>query len=153
MKVALLWVGKTRNQHMHSLVQDYSKRLEYFCDLSIREVAAAKAENPARIIALESEGLLKRLTPADFVILLDDHGESLTTRQFAAFLKKHRESCPRPLVFLIGGHEGVSQRLRERADRTLSLSSMTLTHEFVRPLLLEQVYRAFSILNGFPYHK
>jgi 23S rRNA (pseudouridine1915-N3)-methyltransferase len=153
MKVALLWVGKTRNPHLHSLVQDYSKRLAYFCDLSIREVAAAKAENSARIIALESEGLLKRLTPSDFVVLLDDHGETLTTREFAAFLKKHRDSCPRPLVFLIGGHEGVSRRLRERADRTLSLSSMTLTHEFVRPLLLEQVYRAFSILNGFPYHK
>jgi 23S rRNA (pseudouridine1915-N3)-methyltransferase len=104
-------------------------------------------------MSLEGEQLLARVSSSDCLVLLDPAGQSLTTEKFAVFLAKQRDTSSRTLVFSIGGHEGFSEEVRLRANRILSLSPMTFTHELARCLLLEQIYRAFSILHHFPYHK
>jgi 23S rRNA (pseudouridine1915-N3)-methyltransferase len=153
LKIALLWVGKTRNPHLQRLVQDYWERVSHFCELSLREVPPVKDGDRARLMSLEGEQLLARVSSSDCLVLLDPAGQSLTTEKFAVFLAKQRDTSSRTLVFSIGGHEGFSEEVRLRANRILSLSPMTFTHELARCLLLEQIYRAFSILHHFPYHK
>ena len=153
MKIALLWVGKTRNPHLQRLVQDYWERVSHFCELSLREVPPVKDGDRARLMSLEGEQLLARVSSSDCLVLLDPAGQSLTTEKFAVFLAKQRDTSSRTLVFSIGGQEGFSEAVRLRANRILSLSPMTFTHELARCLLLEQIYRAFSILHHFPYHK
>lgn len=146
-------MDKTRNVHLKSLIEDYWKRLEHSCDLSLREVRPVKSEiGRGRVAELEGEKLLARVERSDYVVLLDSSAKSLTTEMFAAWLCKQRDQS-RNLVFVIGGHEGLSEALRRRADLTLSLSPLTFTHEMARCLLLEQIYRAFNMIQGFPYHK
>lgn len=153
MKIALLWAGKTRNPHLHLLIEDYVQRLRHFCELSLREVPSVKNQDPARLLSLEGERLLSQVNATDFLVLLDSAGQRRTTREFTAFLARHRDTSSKALVFVVGGPEGVSPAVRARADSVLSLSPMTFPHEIARCLVIEQVYRAFSILNGSPYHK
>ena len=154
MKITLLWVGKTRNVHLRSLVDDYWTRLEHFCDLCLREVQPVKSEAPQKQIAtVEGERLLAKVNDSDYVVLLDSAGKSLTSDGLAGWLRRHRDQSTRNLVFVIGGQEGFSDAVRSRANFVLSLSAMTFTHEMARCLLLEQIYRAFSVLQGFPYHR
>ena len=154
MKITLLWVGKTRNVHLKSLIEDYWKRLEHFCELSLREVQQVKSETgKGRLAVLEGEKLLARVDASDHVVLLDSTGKGLTTEKFATWLCRHRDQSTRNLVFVIGGHEGISESLKRRADSCLSLSPLTFTHEMARCVLLEQIYRAFNVIQGFPYHK
>ena len=154
MKITLLWVGKTRNVHLRSLIEDYRTRLGHFCELSLREVQPVKSEAAkGRLAALEGAKLLARVDSSDHLVLLDSTGKSLTTEKFAAWLRKHRDQSTRNLVFVIGGHEGFSDLLKRRANFSISLSPLTFTHEMARCLLLEQIYRAFSVIQGFPYHK
>ena len=154
MKITFLWVDKTRNVHLKCLIEDYWKRLEHSCELSLREVRSVKSETgKGRLADLEGEKLLARVERSDYVVLLDSSAKSLTTEMFAAWLCKQRDQATRNLVFVIGGHEGLSEALRRRANFSLSLSPLTFTHEMARCLLLEQIYRAFSVIQGFPYHK
>ena len=154
MKIALLWVGKTRNVHLKSLIEDYWKRLDHFCELSLREVQPVQSQTAqGRLASLEGEKLLARVDASDHVVLLDSTGKSLTTEKFATWLCQHRDQSTRNLVFVIGGHEGISESVKRRADFCISLSQLTFTHEMARCLLLEQIYRAFSVIQGFPYHK
>jgi len=154
LKITLLWIGKTRNVHLKSLIEDYWKRLEHFCDLSLREVQPVKSETAkGRLATLEGERLLARVDSSDYLVLLDSSAKSLTTEMFAAWLCKHRDHSTRSLVFVIGGPEGLSDALKRRANFSISLSPLTFTHEMARCLLLEQIYRAFSVIQGFPYHK
>jgi len=153
-KIALLWVGKTRNVHLKSLIEDYWKRLDHFCELSLREVQPVQSQTAeGRLASLEGEKLLARVDASDHVVLLDSTGKSLTTERFATWLCKHRDQSTRNLVFVIGGHEGISESVKRRADFCISLSQLTFTHEMARCLLVEQIYRAFSVIQGFPYHK
>jgi 23S rRNA (pseudouridine1915-N3)-methyltransferase len=154
LKITLLWVGKTRNAHLKSLIEDYWKRLEHFCELSLREVQPARsATAKGRLTVLEGEKLLARVDASDYVVLLDAAGKSLTTETFATWLRTHRDQSTRNVVFVVGGHEGLSESLKRRANFCISLSPLTFTHEMARCLLLEQIYRAFSVIHGFPYHK
>lgn len=153
MKIALLWVGKTRNPHLQALIADYWQRLSRFCNLSLREVPPGKDRDKARLVSREGEKLLARVEPSDFLVLLDPVGSLLTTEKFAGFLDRHRNSSVKTLVFVIGGQEGFSQEVRRRADHVISLSPMTLTHEMARCLLVEQIYRAFCVIHNLPYHK
>ena len=153
MKITLLWVGKTRNVHLKGLIEDYWKRLGHFCELSLREVQQVKSETAqGRLVILEGEKLLAKVGASEYVVLLDSTGKSLTTEKFAAWLCNLRDHS-RNLVFVVGGHEGISESVKHRADFCLSLSPLTFTHEMARCLLLEQIYRAFSVIQGLPYHK
>ena len=139
---------------MKGLIEDYWTRLGHFCELSLREVQPVKSEAAkGRLATLEGEKLLARVDASDYLVLLDSTGKSLTTEKFAAWLCKHRDQSTRNLVFVIGGHEGLSEAVQHRADLAISLSALTFTHEMARCLLLEQIYRAFSVIQGFPYHK
>ena len=139
---------------MKGLIEDYWTRLGHFCELSLREVQPVKSEAAkGRLATLEGEKLLARVDASDYLVLLDSTGKSLTTEKFAAWLCKHRDQSTRNLVFVIGGHEGLSAAVKQRADFVISLSALTFTHEMARCLLLEQIYRAFSVIQGFPYHK
>jgi 23S rRNA (pseudouridine1915-N3)-methyltransferase len=154
LKITLLWVGKTRNVHLKNLIEDYWTRLGHFCELSLREVQPVKSETAqGRLAHLEGEKLLAKVDASDYLVVLETTGRSLTTEMFASWLGKHRDQSTRNLVFLIGGHEGVSEAVRQRADFSVSLSAFTFTHEMARCVLLEQIYRAFSVIQGLPYHR
>ena len=154
MKITLLWVGKTRNVHLKSLIEDYWKRLGHFCELSLRELQPTKSQPPkADLQVLEGDKLLARVNASDHVVLLESTGKSLTSEKFATWLSKHRDQSTRNLVFVIGGHEGISEAVRQPGRSCISLSPLTFTHEMARCLLLEQIYRAFSVIQGLPYHR
>lgn len=154
MKITFLWVGKTRNVHLKNLIEAYWTRLDHFCELTLREAQPVRSEAAkARLAELEGEKLLAKVDASDYLVALDSTGRSLTTEMFASWLCKHRDQSGRNLVFVIGGHEGLSDAVRRRADFAISLSGFTFTHEMARCLLLEQIYRAFSVIQGLPYHR
>jgi 23S rRNA (pseudouridine1915-N3)-methyltransferase len=142
MKLHLLMLGKTRRPELRAVVEDYVKRISRHSPIEINEVRDAAAA-------------LKRLDAdrAATVILLDAAGKTLDSNAFAKWLADQRDRGTRELVFLCGGADGFPDSLRSRAYQTLSLGSMTFSHELARVMLAEQLYRAFAILSGSPYPK
>ena len=153
MKVTLLWVGKTKSQSLFSLLEDYKRRVRHFCDLSVVEIKPSEDIDSLQIVVKESERLLGKVQPADYVIILDTSGKSLTTEEFTNLILERREHSLKNLVFVIGGHCGLSVEMKSRANLLLSLSKMTLNHELTRVILMEQIYRAFCLIHHIPYHK
>ena|SRR5438552_3579723 len=139
MKLRVVWVGKTKNSHLARLCDDYAERIKHFLPVEIAEV--------------KEEKLLAALDPADRVVILDPSGQSWTSDHFAKFVGKHMTSDPRRLTFIIGDYAGLKPEVKKRADVHWSLSSLTFTHELARVLLLEQLYRALSIIKNLPYSK
>ena len=150
MKFKFLWVGKTRDPNWKALQDDYLKRLSHFVKYEIVEVKDAQGANS---IDLEGNELLSKLNPSSFVTLLDAKGRHLSSHQLAAELGSWQDSAKKEIAFVIGGAKGTSRGLAERADFKLSLSFLTFTHETARVILIEQLYRAFTIIKGFPYQK
>lgn len=144
MKLKLAWIGKTKSPAIQSLTDDYLKRIQRYAD--------------AEALQLPDESALLKLReksgprPAHAIILLDSRGRQLTSEEFAQFLQTHQDRSPQPLVLAIGPADGFSDAARKAAIATLALGKMTLAHELARIVLLEQVYRAFTILKGHPYH-
>jgi 23S rRNA (pseudouridine1915-N3)-methyltransferase len=153
MKVRVVWIGKTRNRELSSLIDDLLERTQRFVSLDVTEIRDPKTGNDLRQLAAEEERLLEALDSNDRVVVLDAQGESWTSPQLADFVGKHLGGDPRRLTFVIGGYGGISAKVKARADRLWSLSRLTFTHEMTRMLLLEQVYRALCILNNHPYSK
>ena len=149
MKLRFVWVGKTRNKNWKALQDEYLKRLSHFVSCEIRE--AKDAAGPKR---KETEGnrILELLNPKCFAVLLDPAGSAMDSPALAKCISKWEISGHKEIVFIIGGAEGVSSVVAERTDDRLSLSFLTFTHEMARVVLLEQLYRAYTILRGFPYH-
>jgi 23S rRNA (pseudouridine1915-N3)-methyltransferase len=139
MKLRVLWVGKTKNPQLAKLCDDYVGRIRHFLPLEVADVKEARL--PA---ALDS---------TDRVIALDPQGKPWTSGQFAQFIQQHMTSDPRRLTFVIGDHGGLTSEIRKRADVQWSLSAMTFTHDMTRVLVLEQIYRALSIIHNFPYSR
>jgi len=143
-KLTVAWIGKTKNPAIQSLTDEYLKRLRQFAEA---EGAAVKDE--AALLKLcgdEGKGARRRL------VLLDLRGKQVSSEELAGFLREHQDRNPAPLVFAIGPADGFSEELCRKADFVLSIGKMTLAHELARVVLLEQVYRAFTILKGHPYH-
>lgn len=153
MKITLLWVGKTKNSSLHSLIEDYWKRLSHFCELSLTEIRSVQEDDPNRVVIREGEKILAKIEPEDFLVLLDSQGKAYTSEEFSNLVSIYRDRSLANLVFVIGGHNGVSPAVRERAKLLVSLSRMTFNHEMVRLFLLEQIYRAFTMIHRIPYHK
>lgn len=150
--VRVFWIGKTRLPGVRALTEEYTKRLGRYCDFEgreLREVARAAKRGSGGCTATE-EKLLKQSEGAQRVVL-DPAGRRWNSAELAAFLKKQRDSGGRALAFCVGGADGFSDAFRERAHLLLSLSPMTLPHELARVMLLEQLYRAFTMLAGHPY--
>lgn len=150
MKFNLIWVGKTRNRNWKTLQQEYLRRLSHFVKVEITEVK--DAVGPAAV-KLEGNAILDRLNPSAFVTLLDVKGRNLSSHELATEVEGWRNRGVREVAFIIGGADGVSSEVAERADLALSLSFLTFTHEMARVVLLEQLYRAFTIIKGFSYQK
>jgi 23S rRNA (pseudouridine1915-N3)-methyltransferase len=150
MKFNFIWVGKTRNKHLLALQEDYIARLSRFTECTVSEVREFDSRN---ICEDEGKRILEKLRPGVFVCLLDEKGKQETSHELADRLQNWQERSIREVAFVIGGADGISPSVAERADHTLSLSFMTFTHEMARVYLLEQLYRSYTILKGFPYQK
>lgn len=150
MKFRFIWIGKTKDKNWKALQDEYLGRLSHFvrCDVTeIRESAKHETKE------IEGKRFLELLNPKNFVCLLDVTGKQVASDEFAREIEKWQLRGLREITFLIGGADGVSREIGEIADFRLSLSFMTFTHDMARVILLEQLYRAFTIINGFPYQK
>lgn len=152
MRIRILFQGRTKDAHLRAIQEDFAGRIEHFTALSLEELAPARGTAQARKSGLTAaeRALLDKLGGARKV-LLDERGRERTSHDFAAWLGQEALHGSREMAFLIGGPDGFSAAFREQADVLMSLSRMTLTRDWARTLLLEQIYRAFTILRGFPY--
>ncbi len=155
MKIVMLTIGKTRSDIMAEGIGMYIDRINHYMPVEIRElpdVKTTKALTEARQKELEGQMIIDFLMPGDAMILLDERGRELTSREFSTFISKRMASGLKRLVMVIGGPYGFSPAVYERADGKVSLSRMTFPHEMARLILSEQIYRAMTILRGEPYH-
>jgi 23S rRNA (pseudouridine1915-N3)-methyltransferase len=155
MKITLLIVGKTEDAYLKEGIEKYLKRLKHytkFAIIEIDELKNTKALTQEQQKAKEAELILKKISPTDQIILLDEKGTELSSTQFAAYIDKKAISSVVNLVFIVGGPYGFDQAIYQRANDKLSLSRMTFSHQMVRLFFAEQLYRAFTIIKGEPYH-
>lgn len=154
MKTELILVGKTTNKHFVACINDYVERIGHYMPFSITtipELKNAKSLSEDQQKEREGELIMKQLQASDTVVLLDEHGSQMRSIEFASWLQKMQNSARR-LVFVIGGPYGFSPALYQRANQRISLSPMTFSHQMVRLVFTEQIYRACTILKGEPYH-
>jgi 23S rRNA (pseudouridine1915-N3)-methyltransferase len=150
MKFRFVWVGKTKDKHWKALQEEYLKRLSHFVKCEIAETRdSAPHEGPE----IEGKRILELLNPKTLAVLLDVGGKAITSHQLAETIEKWQVGGTKEVSFIIGGASGVSEEIRGKSDYLLSLSFLTFTHEMARVLLLEQLYRGYSIIKGFPYQK
>lgn len=155
MNIELIVVGKTDMKEVEALVQMYTKRLNHyvrFAITTIADVRNTKKLSEAEQKRLEGEAILRLLTDSDFVMLLDEHGAELRSIEFADLIQRRMSTGIKRLIFVIGGPYGFSDAVYSRANSKLSLSKMTFSHQIVRAIFTEQLYRAFTILKNEPYH-
>ena len=152
----MLWVGKTRNASLGTLIEDYLERINRLVPCGIqetRDVQRGKGVRAEKAVEAEA-GLLERaLKPGELLVALDERGCEYSSLEFARWLDAVGKRGVREIVFMIGGPDGIAPRVRQRAHLTLSLGRMTWTHEMCRVLLLEQIFRSLCILRNIPYHR
>ncbi len=154
MKVQLLIVGKTQDKHLSALIDDYVERLSHYLSFSpvtINELKNTKSMTHEQQKKEEGKLILSYVDSSTFLILLDEKGKEYRSMEFARQMEK-LTNIARPLCFVIGGPFGFSDEVYERADQLLSLSKMTFSHQMVRLIFVEQLYRAMTILRGEQYH-
>ena len=154
MKLTLLLTGKTTNTHLQSLIDDYAKRLNHYVPFFVQiipELKNAKSLTQEQVKEQEGQLILKALNASQEVLLLDEHGCEFRSVEFAEYMQRKMASG-RDIVFVVGGPYGFSKAVYERADGQLSISKMTFSHQMIRLLFTEQLYRAMTILHHEPYH-
>jgi 23S rRNA (pseudouridine1915-N3)-methyltransferase len=155
MKITLLIVGKTEDAYLKEGIDKYLKRLKHYIKIEIVEIPElkhTKALTPEQQKTKEAELILRKLAPTDHVVLLDENGQQLSSPQFAGYIDKKAISSVANLVFIVGGPYGFDETIYQRTNDKLSLSRMTFSHQMVRLFFVEQLYRAFTIIKGEPYH-
>lgn len=155
MKIQLMAVGRTTTPYLQQGIKIYTDRLSHYIPLEttiIPDIKNTKGISEQRQKELEGQAMLQRIAGSDFVVLLDEKGRQFTSRQFATFIEKKMLTLPQRLTFIVGGPYGFSNDVYNRANQLLSLSDMTFPHEMVRLFFVEQLYRAFTIIGGEPYH-
>ncbi|WP_316812971.1 23S rRNA (pseudouridine(1915)-N(3))-methyltransferase RlmH [Pedobacter heparinus] len=155
MKITLLVVGKTEDKYLITGMEKYLNRLKHYIGfnlLVIPELKNTKNLTETQQKSKEAELILKQLSNLDAVILLDEKGKKYTSLSFSNYLNKQLIGSVQHLVFIIGGPYGFDESMYKRANGSMSLSDMTFSHQMVRLFFVEQLYRAFSILKGEPYH-
>ena len=152
MRIRILFEGKTKESHLRALQEDFARRIEHFTSVSLEELPTLRGSSKKTKSGLTTveRALLEKLRGATKVVL-DERGRERTSEEFAEWLGREALRGTRELTFLIGGPDGFSTAFRQQADILLALSRMTLTRDWARTLLLEQIYRGFTILRGFPY--
>lgn len=159
MKITLLTVGKLKEKFFREAVSEYEKRLSRYCRLRIEETADEKTPEKTsetqreQILQKEGERILRLLPEDAYVITLEIDGRKLTSEKFAEEIERLGVGGISHIVFVIGGSLGLHHKIKERADLAVSFSDMTFPHQLMRVILLEQIYRAYRIINGEPYHK
>lgn len=155
MNIELIVVGKTDSKNVEALVDMYTKRINHYNRFNITylpDIRNSKNLSQAQQKSAEGEALLRLIEPSDRVVLLDERGAEYTSTQYADWLQKRMNSGIKRLLFIIGGPYGFSEALYARADEKISLSKMTFSHQIIRAIFAEQLYRAFTILHNEPYH-
>lgn len=155
MNIKLIQIGQTKQNEIEHLIQNYQKRLKHFINfeiISLPDIKNTKNISEIQQKSKESELFLKHLNTSDWVVLLDEKGKVLSSRDFAKFYQNKMNASIKNLCFLIGGPYGFSGDIYQRAHQKIALSAMTFTHEMIRLIYVEQTYRAFSIIHNLPYH-
>jgi 23S rRNA (pseudouridine1915-N3)-methyltransferase len=156
MHIKFLWVGKTKNSAIKSLLLDYMERIRHLvpCEvIETRDLSRRQSLRGADLIAAEGEELARHVPENGRLVALDETGSQFTSRDFARWFESEQNSGARVITFVVGGPEGLSRMICSKANLVLSLGKMTWTHEMCRILLLEQIYRALCIMRNIPYHK
>jgi 23S rRNA (pseudouridine1915-N3)-methyltransferase len=155
MKVQLLLVGKTTQDFVRKGMEEYTERLKHYLPFEtevIPDIRHTRNLSPDQIREKEGDAILRHLRPDDRTVLLDEHGREFTSATFAAYIEKKTLAAPRRLIFVIGGPYGFPDKVHAAASEKISLSRMTFSHQLIRLLFAEQLYRAMTILNNHPYH-
>ncbi len=155
MTIKLLAIGKTDNNQLQSLIDDYQKRLGHYISFDFEIIPDLKnTKHLSESLQKQKEGelILSKLKPSDVLILLDENGKQYDSIAFANYLQKHMNSGIKQLVLTIGGPYGFSENIYKKAQAKLSLSKMTFSHQMIRLFVIEQLYRGFTILKNEPYH-
>ena len=155
MKTVLLVIGKTVEKYFIQAIEEYVQRTKHYISFDLEVIPELKnAKNLSEYQQKEKEGelIIKSLQSGDTVVLLDEHGKEMRSIEFAEYMKRKLNTTNKRLVFIIGGPYGFSPAVYEAAQEKISLSKMTFSHQMIRLIFVEQLYRALSILNGSPYH-
>ena len=155
MKVALVLVGKTVNKHFVELIDEYAGRVKHYIGfdiITIPELKNTKSLSVDQQKQQEGELILKQLQAGDHIVLLDEHGKEFRSVEFSSYMEQKMQTVNKRLVFVIGGPYGFSPDVYGKANEKISLSKMTFSHQMVRLIFVEQLYRAMTIMRGEPYH-
>jgi 23S rRNA (pseudouridine1915-N3)-methyltransferase len=155
MKIVLITIGKTSEKYLIEGIYQYKNRLKHYTNFEMMEISNirnSKNLSEAELMKKEGELILKQIQNSDHLVLLDDKGKDFTSPRFAQKLQQWMLSGKKRIVFVVGGAYGFSEEIYKRGNEELSLSKMTFSHQMVRLFFVEQIYRAFSILNNEPYH-
>lgn len=155
MRITLLVVGRTVDKNIIAGIEEYCKRVQHFAQFDIEvipELKNARKLSEAQQKEQEGDLILKSFAPGDYVVLLDEGGKEMRSTEFAAWIEHKQNISTKRLVFVVGGPYGFSQRVYSATNEKLSLSRMTFSHQMIRLLFVEQLYRAYSIINHLPYH-
>jgi len=155
MKITLIVVGKTVGKPLISMIEDYASRLTHYMPfeiLTVPDLKNTKSLSFEQQKSAEGELILKQLQSGDYVTLLDEHGTEMGSVDFASWIQKKSHTVSRRMVFVIGGPYGFSQSVYDRSNDMISLSKMTFSHQMIRLIFCEQLYRAMTIIKNEPYH-
>lgn len=155
MKITFIWVGKTAENWLKDGIDVYLKRLKHYVTLSLEIIPPPKnmpKNDVEKLKEIEGDAILGSITPSDELYLLDERGDAYSSEGFADFLQKRMSANVKNLVIAAGGAYGFSEKMYRRANGMISFSKMTFSHQMIRLLLCEQMYRAFTILRGEGYH-
>ncbi|MBO5750180.1 MAG: 23S rRNA (pseudouridine(1915)-N(3))-methyltransferase RlmH [Bacteroidaceae bacterium] len=155
MKATLILVGKTVDKRFAELISEYTNRLKHYISFEINtipELKNTKSLTSEQQKNSEAELIIKNLQPSDYVVLLDEHGKEMRSVEMADWMKRKMNTINKRIVFIIGGPYGFSQKIYDIAHEKLSMSKMTFSHQMIRLIFVEQLYRSMTILNGEPYH-
>lgn len=155
MKITLIAVGKTTERYFVDAIDEYKARLKHYIPFELEIIPELKnTKNLSEIQQKEKEGelILKQLQTGDYLVLLDEHGREYSSVKFAEYIEKKMANVSRRLVFVVGGPYGFSEKVYAAAHEKLSVSKMTFSHQMIRMIFIEQIYRAMTILSNEPYH-
>jgi 23S rRNA (pseudouridine1915-N3)-methyltransferase len=154
MKIKVLLIGKTTDEAIRTIEADYEKRIKRYTSFEYGHIDNSAIRSGPESVIRQKEGelILKKIVPGDHLILMDERGKTYTSVKFSEEINNWMNTSKKSVVLVIGGAYGFSEDVRQRANGSISLSSMTFSHQIVRVILLEQIYRAFTILNNEPYH-
>ncbi|MFZ4455500.1 MAG: 23S rRNA (pseudouridine(1915)-N(3))-methyltransferase RlmH [Bacteroidales bacterium] len=155
MKISLLVVGKTTERYFNEAIDEYKNRLKHYIPFEMEVIPELKnTKNLSESQQKEREGelILKNVQAGDYLVLLDERGKEFSSIKFAEYIEKKTHTVSRRLIFVVGGPYGFSEKVYEAAQEKISVSKMTFSHQMIRMIFVEQIYRAMTILNNEPYH-